>query len=69
VIGSVRLYRGADYAETAASIWGDDADNVRIDPEQACLGRYGAGAIATVDPATRSKMPIFRSGSSGGIPA
>ena len=58
--GSVRLYRGADYAETGRVDLGDDADNVRIDPDtRHVLVGYGAGAIATVDPATRSKIADF----------
>jgi DNA-binding beta-propeller fold protein YncE len=58
--GSVRLYRGVDYAETGRVDMGDDADNVRIDPNtQHVLVGYGAGAIATIDPATRSKIADF----------
>jgi DNA-binding beta-propeller fold protein YncE len=59
--GSVRLYRGADYAETGRIALGDDADNIRIHPStgQILVG-YGAGAIATINPATRAKIADFR---------
>jgi YVTN family beta-propeller protein len=58
--GSVRLYRGADYAETGRIALGDDADNIRIHPGtgQILVG-YGAGAIATINPATRAKIADF----------
>jgi DNA-binding beta-propeller fold protein YncE len=58
--GSVRLYRGADYAESGRIDLGHDADNIRIDPgTQRVLVGYGAGGIATIDPATRSKIANF----------
>ena len=58
--GSVRFYRGADYAETGRIDLGDDADNVRIDPnaKRVFIG-YGGGAIATIDPAARTKVADF----------
>jgi YVTN family beta-propeller protein len=59
--GSVRLYRGGDYSETGRIDLGDDADNIRIDPDTGrVLIGYGGGAIATVDPATRTKVADFR---------
>jgi DNA-binding beta-propeller fold protein YncE len=59
--GSVRLYRGTDYAETGRVNLGDDADNIRIDPDtKHVLIGYGAGAIATIDPAKRVKIADFR---------
>jgi YVTN family beta-propeller protein len=59
--GSVRLYRGADYAETGRIDLGDDADNIRIDPDtKHVLIGYGGGAIATIDPAKRVKIADFR---------
>jgi YVTN family beta-propeller protein len=59
--GSVRLYRGADYAETGRINLGDDADNIRIDPDtKHVLIGYGGGAIATIDPAKRVKIADFR---------
>ncbi len=58
--GSVRLYQGADYAETGRIALGDDADNVRIDPDaNHVLVGYGAGGIATIDPASRTKIADF----------
>jgi len=59
--GSVRLYRGTDYAETGRVNLGDDAHNIRIDPDtRHVLVGYGAGAIATIDPATQTKIADFR---------
>src|SRR5258707_15015417 len=59
--GSVRLYRGADYAETGRIDLGDDADNVRVDPStKRVLIGYGSGGIATIDPATRTKIADFQ---------
>src|SRR5262249_50692904 len=59
--GAVRLFRGADYAQIARIDLGDDADNIRIDPttKRVFVG-YGAGRIATIDPATRTKIADFR---------
>jgi YVTN family beta-propeller protein len=58
--GSVRLYRGADYAESGRIELGDDADNIRIDTgAKRILVGYGAGAIATIDPAARTKIAAF----------
>jgi YVTN family beta-propeller protein len=58
--GSVRLYRGADYAEAGRIDLGDDADNVRVDPtvKRVFVG-YGGGGIATIDPSTRAKIADF----------
>ncbi len=59
--GLVRLFRGADYVETGRIDLGDDADNVRIDTDtKHVLVGYGAGAIATIDPARRTKIADFR---------
>jgi YVTN family beta-propeller protein len=59
--GSVRLYRGADYAEAGRISLGDDADNIRIDTDtKHIFVGYGGGAIATIDPATRTKIADFR---------
>lgn len=58
--GSVRLYRGADYAETGRIELGNDADNIRVDPITGhVLIGYGKGGIATIDPATRTKIADF----------
>jgi YVTN family beta-propeller protein len=55
--GSVRLFEGNDYAARERIELGNDADNVRID---AAAGRvlvgYGSGALAVIDPSTRSKV-------------
>ena len=52
--GSVRLFRGADYAPTGIVDLHDDADNIRVDP---LTGRlvvgYGSGGLAVIDPASR----------------
>jgi hypothetical protein len=49
--GSVQVYRGADFSPAGRVDLKDDADNVRVGPDD---GRiyvgYGAGAIAIVDP-------------------
>jgi YVTN family beta-propeller protein len=59
--GSVRLYGGADYTQTGRIDLGDDADNIRIDPDtKHVLIGYGGGAIATIDPARRTKVADFR---------
>jgi hypothetical protein len=59
--GSVRLFSGGDYSETGRIDLGDDADNVRIDPDtKHLLVGYGSGGIATIDPATRNKIADFR---------
>jgi YVTN family beta-propeller protein len=59
--GSVRMFRGADYSEIGRIALGDDADNIRIDPDtRHLLVGYGSGGIATIDPTTRSKIADFR---------
>ena len=58
--GSVRLFRGTDYAETGRIGLGDDADNVRVDPAtNRVLVGYGSGAVAAIDPVTRTKVADF----------
>jgi YVTN family beta-propeller protein len=48
--GSVRMYRGADFAANGRIELGDDADNIRIDAAtQRVLVGYGEGAIAAID--------------------
>jgi DNA-binding beta-propeller fold protein YncE len=48
--GSVRTYRGADFAANGRIELGDDADNIRIDAaKQRVLVGYGEGAIAAID--------------------
>jgi DNA-binding beta-propeller fold protein YncE len=59
--GSVRMFRGADYSEIGRIALGDDADNIRIDPDtKHLLVGYGGGGIATIDPTTRNKIANFR---------
>jgi len=54
--GSVRMFRGTDYAPAGQIDLGSDADNIRID---AAAGRlfvgYGNGALAVIDAATGRK--------------
>jgi YVTN family beta-propeller protein len=55
--GTVRVYRGEEFAPAGTSALGDDADNIRVDP---AAGRivvgYGNGALAIIDPASRKKL-------------
>lgn len=56
--GSVRVLRGDDLAPIGRIELGDDADNVRVDASRNhVLVGYGNGAIAIIDPATRTKSP------------
>ena len=55
--GSVRLFRGADYAPSGRIDLGSDADNVRLDAEAGrILVGYGGGAIAAIDVAQHIKF-------------
>src|SRR5271163_5363017 len=54
--GSVRVLRGADLAPVGRIELGNDADNVRVDAQRHhVLVGYGTGALAVIDPATRTK--------------
>jgi hypothetical protein len=55
--GSVRLFRGADYAESGSIDLGEDADNIRVDAasNRVFVG-YGSGGLAEIDPATNGKV-------------
>jgi DNA-binding beta-propeller fold protein YncE len=55
--GSVRLFEGADYKSAGQIELGSDADNIRLDAaaRRVFIG-YGSGALAIIDPATRSKV-------------
>ncbi len=54
--GSVRVLRGDDLAPIGRIELGDDADNVRVDAQRnRVLVGYGKGALAVIDPATRTK--------------
>ncbi len=58
--GSVRAYRGPDYAASGRIDLGEDADNIRIDPRSGrLLVGYGGGAIAVIDAATNKKIDAF----------
>ena len=55
--GSVRLFRGGDFAATATMQLGKDADNVRVDADsKSVYVGYGAGALAVIDPASHAKI-------------
>jgi DNA-binding beta-propeller fold protein YncE len=59
--GSVRVLRGDDLAPVGRIKLGDDADNVRVDASRnRVLVGYGNGAIAVIDPATRTKVADIR---------
>jgi DNA-binding beta-propeller fold protein YncE len=55
--GSVRLFEGATYTASGRIELGSDADNIRIDAaaNRVFVG-YGNGALAVIDPSTRSKV-------------
>lgn len=49
--GSLRVFRGPDYAAAGVINLGDDADNIRIDtPSNTLFVGYGNGAIGVIDP-------------------
>jgi DNA-binding beta-propeller fold protein YncE len=59
--GTVRLFRGADFAPLGTVALGDDADNIRLDPNSGELVvGYGAGGLATLDPASGSVVGRVR---------
>jgi DNA-binding beta-propeller fold protein YncE len=59
--GSVRIFRGDDYAAWGRIDLGDDADNVRVDlATNTVFVGYGAGALAAIDPMTRKKIDDIR---------
>jgi YVTN family beta-propeller protein len=55
--GSLRLFRGENYADEARINLGDDADNIRVDDatHRVIVG-YGGGALAMIDAATHNKI-------------
>src|SRR5262249_19780557 len=55
--GSVQLFKGEDYAGAGRIDLGDGGDNVRVDiaANRFFIG-YGGGAMAVIDPASRSKV-------------
>ncbi len=55
--GSVRIFNGPDYSAAGRIDLGHDADNVRIDDTaNRIIVGYGNGALAVIDPKTRSKI-------------
>jgi hypothetical protein len=59
--GSVRVLRGDDFAPIDRIELADDADNVRVDTKHnRVLVGYGKGALAVIDPTTRSKVADIR---------
>jgi YVTN family beta-propeller protein len=59
--GSVRVLRGDDLAPIGRIDLGDDADNVRVDTlRNRVLVGYGKGALALVDPGSRTKTAEIR---------
>jgi DNA-binding beta-propeller fold protein YncE len=59
--GSVHVLRGDDLAPVGRIELGEDADNVRVDTQRSrVLVGYGNGALAVIDPATRTKAADIR---------
>lgn len=54
--GSVRLFRGEDFAPAGVVELGSDADNVRVDPTGRFVVGYGDGGLAVIDPQSRSVL-------------
>jgi len=55
--GSVRIFRGADFAANGRIDLGSDADNVRLDAEaNRVLIGHGSGAISAIDVAQQKKF-------------
>ena len=55
--GSVDFFRASDFSPVGRIELGDDADNLRVDNRTGHLVvGYGAGGLAIVDPAARSKL-------------
>jgi hypothetical protein len=54
--GTVRLYRGADFAPAGRIDLGDDADNVRVDPSGLFWVGYGKGGLALIDPTKATRL-------------
>ena len=59
--GSVHVLRGDDLAPIGRIELGEDADNVRVDTQRnRVLVGYGKGALAVIDPETRTKAADIR---------
>jgi YVTN family beta-propeller protein len=58
--GSLRIYRGMDYAPSGKIDLGSDADNIRIDAEAGkLLVGYGSGALGVIDPVSDQKTATY----------
>jgi DNA-binding beta-propeller fold protein YncE len=59
--GTVRVFKGGEFAPLGQLTVGSDADNVRVDPETShVIVGYGSGALAVIDSATRKKIKDIR---------
>ncbi len=59
--GSVRVLRGDDLVPIGRIELGDDADNIRVDAQHShVLVGYGKGALAVIDPGSRTKTADLR---------
>jgi DNA-binding beta-propeller fold protein YncE len=55
--GSVQLFQGAELTPVGRIDLGDDADNIRIDPNaHRVIVGYGKGALAVINPVSRKKI-------------
>jgi len=55
--GSLRLFRGGDFAATGKIDLGKDADNVRVDKDsKSVYVGHGAGALAVIDASSHAKI-------------
>jgi DNA-binding beta-propeller fold protein YncE len=55
--GTVRVFKGGEFAPLGQLTVGSNADNVRVDAETShVIVGYGSGALAVIDSATRSKI-------------
>ena len=58
--GSVKIFRGPDYAPAGRIDLGKDADNIRVDAATTLLYvGYGDGGIGVIDPQSNSKIKAF----------
>jgi Uncharacterized conserved protein len=58
--GSVRVFRGTEYAPADRIDLGADADNIRLDlPDTRLLVGYGSGGIGTIDLRSNNKVDSF----------
>jgi YVTN family beta-propeller protein len=58
--GSVRLYRGSDFAARGRIALGSDADNIRFDTKDArLLVGHGSGALSVIDPASSKPVASY----------